>query len=231
MAALAEGGHGKWASNQIQPPLGDAGAIAVGADAADDEGVPVRLEMMLPADVVNDRADGFILEFDDFAALLTDQVFMGRVAVIVLVEHARSELQPAQQARVHQLRKRPVDRCPANAEASLLHIVDELLGVEMVVLGKDEVDHVALLIGRALRLGPAGQIFPKLALGTVRHFHGGQLHSQTSSICHTRVCGPLTLEWGLQQAIFNNHSYFHYRSQSRLANREWKSIVKLYSRR
>ena len=72
MAALAEGGLENERSDQIQPPLGDAGAIAVGADAADDEGVPVRLEMMLPADIVNDRADGFILELDDFAALLTD---------------------------------------------------------------------------------------------------------------------------------------------------------------
>ena len=50
MAALAEGGLENERSDQIQPPLGDAGAIAVGADAADDEGVPVRLEMMLPAD-------------------------------------------------------------------------------------------------------------------------------------------------------------------------------------
>ena len=99
-----KGGMENERSNQIQPPFGDAGAIAVRADAADDEGVAIRLEMMLPADVVNDRADGFILEFDDFAALLTDQVFMRRVAVVVLVEHARSEFQPAQQTRVHQLR-------------------------------------------------------------------------------------------------------------------------------
>ena len=90
---------GAWASNQIQPPLGDTSAIAVGADAADDEGVAVRLEMMLPADVVNDRADGFVLELDDFAALLTDQVFMRRVAVIVLVGASIRQAKLAEQPR------------------------------------------------------------------------------------------------------------------------------------
>src|SRR5262249_30606607 len=48
----------------------------------------------------------------------------------------------------------------------------------MVMLGKNKTHHVPLLLGIALRLGPARQVFAKLALRRLRYFHRGQLHGE-----------------------------------------------------
>ena len=109
-----------------------------------------------------------------------------RVAVVVLVEHARPHLQAAQQAGVHQLGQGAVDRRPADPEAGPLHVVDELVGVEMVVLAEDVAHHVALLFREALRPRTAGQVLPELVFRTLRHFHRWQLHGQSSSTAQRR---------------------------------------------
>ena len=52
---------------------------------------------LLPADFVDGRVDGGVLELDHFVAFAAIQVFVLRVAVIVFVERARADLEAAQQ--------------------------------------------------------------------------------------------------------------------------------------
>src|SRR5262249_51517280 len=99
-------------SDQIEAALVDARAVAVGAGAADDERVAAGVEVGLPAPPANARLDGRVLDLDHFAALTAGQVFVLGVAVIVLVEHARAQFQPAQQTGVHQLGQGPIHRGP-----------------------------------------------------------------------------------------------------------------------
>ena len=127
------------------------------------------LEIVLLADAAHDFVQGGVLELDHAAALLAIHVLVLRVAVVVFVEHARPQLQPPQQAGINQLGKRAVDGGPADLEACPLHVVDQLLGIKVIVLGKDEPHHVALLPRKALRPGPAGQVFAKFVLGRLRH--------------------------------------------------------------
>ena len=65
--------------------------------------VAAALEVVLPADLADHGVDGRVLELDHLAALLAVHVLVLRVAVVVLVEHARPDFEPAQQAGVHQL--------------------------------------------------------------------------------------------------------------------------------
>src|SRR5262249_38291915 len=152
-------------------PLRHAGAVAVTADAPDDEGVIADLEAVTLTDFADHHLDGRVLKFDYTSALLAVHVLVLRVPVIVLVKHARPQLQPAEQAGVDQLDERAVDRGPADLEAGLFHGVDELFGVEVVVLREDETHHVALLLGVALRAGSTGEVLAELAFRTLGHFH------------------------------------------------------------
>ena len=166
--------------DQIEPALGHAGLVAVGADAADDEGVAAALEIVFLADVADHRRDGRILELQHLVAALAEHVVVLRIAVIVLVEGARADLEQAEQSRVHQLAQRPVDGGPADAEARFLHFINEPIGVEMVVLRENVLHHVALLIS-VLRLRPAGQVLPELAFRALRHFYRWEIHNPVTS--------------------------------------------------
>src|SRR5207249_1518120 len=116
------------------------------------------------------------LELNHGVAALALQVLVLRVAVVVLVAHPRPDLQAAQEAGVEQLGQGAVDGGPADLEAGLLDVVDELVGVEVVVTAEDVADQVALLSGEALRPGPAGQVLAELVFGTLRHGDRWQLH-------------------------------------------------------
>ena len=148
---------------------------------------PVALNRCLPAHLAHRRLDRRTLKLDHLAALFAVQVLVLRIAVIVFVERPRSDLQPAQQARVDELGERAIDRRPADADAGLFHVVDELLGVEMVVLAEDVMDHVALLAGEALRPRTAGEVLAELVFRTLRHGDGWQLHGAIP----LRAGGPL----------------------------------------
>ena len=82
--------------------------------------MPAALEVVFAANVPNDVGDGAILKLDHLAARLAVEVLVLRVAVVVLVEHARPQFQAAQQAGVHQLGQGAVDRRPADGEAGPL---------------------------------------------------------------------------------------------------------------
>jgi len=142
--------------------------------------------MVLLANLADEAIQGAVLKFDHLAAALAVHVLVLRIAVVMLVEHPRAQFQATQQAGVHQLGERSIDGGPADREAGPLHVIDELLGVEVVVLGEDEAYHVALLAGEALGLGPAGKILPELGLGTLRNFDRSQLNGFTVGC--TRVC-------------------------------------------
>src|SRR4051794_28113581 len=74
-------------SNQVEPALGHLRAIAVKASAADDESVADGVEQMLPRDFLHGGFNGGALKLDHFAALLALQVFVLRIAVVVLIAH------------------------------------------------------------------------------------------------------------------------------------------------
>ena len=55
----------------------------------------VALEVVFAANIAQDGVDGRILELDHLAALLAIEVFVLGIAVVVLVKHARPQLEPA----------------------------------------------------------------------------------------------------------------------------------------
>ena len=150
--------------------------VALGAGAADDESVAAGVELMLPAHVAHRRLDGRTLKLDHFAALFTAHVFVLRIAVIVFVVHARAQLQSAQQAGIDQFAQGAIDRGPANAETGAFHVVDQLVGIEVMVLAENEAHHVALLAGEPLRTWTAGQVFAEFGFRTLRNGYSGQFH-------------------------------------------------------
>ena len=105
---------------------------------------------MLPAHFFNGRFNGRTLKLNHLPALTALQMLMLRIAVVVFVVHARPQFQATQQSRIDQLGEGAIDRGPADAEARFFHVVNKLIGVEMVVLAENESNHVALLIGKAL---------------------------------------------------------------------------------
>jgi hypothetical protein len=129
--------------------------------------VPCRGELLLAADGLQRRLEFGALELDYLAALRALEVLVVRVAVVVLVAHARPDLQAAQQPGIDQLRQRAVDRGAADLEAGLLHRVDEVIGVEMVVLAEDVADHVALLVRVPLWPRSAGEVLAELLFGAL----------------------------------------------------------------
>src|SRR5262245_15211944 len=102
-----------------------------------------------------------------------------RVAIVVLIVHAGADIELAQEAGVHELAESAVDGGPAYLKALALHLFDQAVGVEMIVFAEDIVDHVALLLGKALRARSAGEVFPKLLQRTLRNFDAGQMHAET----------------------------------------------------
>jgi hypothetical protein len=86
--------------DQIQPPA-DAGVVAILANPVDGERQTLGLELVLPADFLQQLLHFGALEFDDLSALLAMQVLVVGVAVIVLVDDPRAEFQPAEHAGIH----------------------------------------------------------------------------------------------------------------------------------
>src|SRR5262249_45601490 len=81
--------------NQIEPVFGDAGAVAFGADAADEKSMAAALEAVLPGDVLDNGIESRVLELDHFAAALADEVFVLRIAIVVLIKRSRAQFQRA----------------------------------------------------------------------------------------------------------------------------------------
>jgi len=163
--------------------------------------MPAALKLMLLADLLENMPQSRCLKLDFLIALLADKVLMLRVAVIVFVEHARPEIESAQQARVHQLAERAVNGRPFRLEPSPFHVIDELIGVEVVVLAEDIANHIALLVSVALRARPAGKIFAKLVFRALRHCDRWQMHGSSPGCLTCVYQNYLTIVAGRGSAV------------------------------
>src|SRR2546425_9150734 len=123
--------------HQIQPPLRHPCPVALPTQAANNKRVSAGLEALLRANLVNDGVEGGILELDHLVALLAVEMLVLRVAVIMLVKSLGAELETAEQAGVHQLGQGAVDGGPADLQVGMLHLVDELIGVEVAMPAED----------------------------------------------------------------------------------------------
>src|SRR5262245_59866211 len=65
-------------SNEVQPPLGGTGAVAVQTRPANDQRVPGRLELVLATDLLDRRLDRWVLELDHLPAHFADQMLVLR---------------------------------------------------------------------------------------------------------------------------------------------------------
>src|SRR5262249_493650 len=101
----------------------------------------VGMEAVLAAYLADEGVQFGVLELDDRAASLAVKVLVLRIAVVMFIVHARPQFQATQQAGIDELRKSPINSCPADRQPRLLHIVDQLFGVEMVMLAENEANH------------------------------------------------------------------------------------------
>jgi len=95
------------------------------------------------------------------------------------------QFQSAQQAGIDQLCQRAIHCGPASAEAGSLHVVDELIRIEVMMLAEDVPHHIALLAGVPLRTWTAGQVLAELRFRTLGYGNGWQLHGPISSAWYT----------------------------------------------
>jgi len=163
---------------EIQFALGHSGKVAFLANAFHDERVAFRLKPLFLRNLANGFLDGRGLELDHFAATGALQVVMLRVAVIVFVKGAGAQFQPSQQTGIHQFCQSPVSGRPANLQAGGLHFLEDLFGIKVIVVAENKANHVPLLAGKPLGLGPGSQIFPKFFLGRLRYRYGLQFHGK-----------------------------------------------------
>jgi len=77
-----------------------------------------------------------VLKLDHLVALLTIEVLVLRIAVVVLEVTPRTDVHAAQKTGIDEFFEGAVNGRPAHPEARLLHIVHELIGVEMVCVGR-----------------------------------------------------------------------------------------------
>ena len=90
-------------SDQVESGAWSRARRCTEAHAADDECVARSLEAVPAANLFDQAFQGRVLKLDHLAALLAEQVFVLGIAVVVLVEHARPDLQAAEQAGIHEL--------------------------------------------------------------------------------------------------------------------------------
>ena len=140
--------------------------------------MPDNAEAMCGSNLPQERFYSAMLEFNDLVTGLTDQMLVPGVAVVMVVNGPRADLNGPEHAGVDKLTQCAVDGRPADALTSGLEIVNELVGVEMRMLAKDVSNEVAHLPGEALGVRPTCQILPKFLFGRLRHFHSGQRHGE-----------------------------------------------------
>jgi hypothetical protein len=158
--------------NQVQAPFRRAGAIAFQTNAANDERVPQKLELIVRGHLAKGSFDVRMLKLDHFTALLAHEMLVLRIPVIVFEKGACPKVEPAQQACVHEFGQGPVNCCAANIETGRLQVVDQLIGVEMMMSRKNVLDEFALLVGEPLSARPAGQILAELVFGRLGYVDG-----------------------------------------------------------
>jgi len=128
---------------------------AVGADAGDEHAVALDEELMFPGHRVADPLQLGAVELDQGVAHLAVEVIVAGVAVVVLVHATAAQRHLPQQARLDQLAQRAVDGGPADLALGdqFPQVVDELFGVEVIVVAEHLFDDHPPLLGDALAAG------------------------------------------------------------------------------
>jgi hypothetical protein len=158
--------------DQIQTPFRRASAITFQTDSANDQRVTGKLELILRSHLAKGRFDGWMLKLDHLPALRADEMLVLRVSIIVLKKRACPKVEPPQKTSIHELGQGPIDGGTADIEPSGLQVVDQLIGVEMMMTRKNVLDKFALLVGKPLGARPTGQILAELFFGGLRYVYG-----------------------------------------------------------
>ncbi len=165
-------------SDHIQPSLGRSGPITLLTDTSHDQGVTALLEKVAGTHFPNGILDRLGLEFDHFAAHFANEVFVLRITVIVFVNRAGVDLDATEETGVDQFRQGPIDRGPADAKISPIQVTDQLVDIEMIVLGENKLDEFTLGPSQSLRFRPRRQVLAEFALRRLRDGDGRQHHNQ-----------------------------------------------------
>ena len=139
-----------------------------------------RAEAVLQAHCLTEPANLVVAELDDCIAFGALQVIVRRITIIVLVGGPVGQAEFAEQARLDQETQSPVDRRSAHPAAGIVHVGDQLVGVEMLVRVKDVADEDATRLGQFLAAN-----FQKLAELLFRAF-GNQEWAKGLGIRHKR---------------------------------------------
>ena len=142
--------------DEVQSAFHGAGAVAVGADAADDEVVAAGVELLFAGEDGDERFEFIAGHFDHLAALGAMQVGMLRVAIVVIVDDSITEGDTAEQARFNELGEGAVNGCPAG-RPTLAGAARGFFSMDVLVLAEYVLDQVSLGNGEPLRLGAAGE--------------------------------------------------------------------------
>lgn len=122
---------------------------------------------MRPADSVTQLQDLVIAELDDTIADRTVQMVVRRIAVVVLIRRAVGQTELTQESGLDKQPERSVDRGTADRMSRIMHVADELVGVEMLVRVKDLAHQNAS--GFRQLFAPDFQEFTKLRLWAFGH--------------------------------------------------------------
>ena len=133
---------------------------------------PTGAEAVLQADRLAELADLVVAELDDRVALGAMQVVVRRVAVVVLVGGPVGQPELAEQARLDQEPKGPVDRRPADPAAGVVQVGDQLVGVEVLVRVEDVADQDPPRLGQLL--APDLEELAELLLRALRDQRAGR---------------------------------------------------------
>lgn len=151
----------KGGSNETDSPASNAGSdeillsllaatpATIAADALDDHTVPGHAKSFLGSHVITNGDERVTLKLNQFSTLRAVQMIVLRVAVIQFVDRTAIELKTLQQSCINEFSQGPVNRGGADVILfpSTGQTVDQLIGVEVIVLLKDRLDQEPPLRG------------------------------------------------------------------------------------
>jgi hypothetical protein len=141
--------------------------------------MPFNAEVVLCRDLLHGGINRGVLKLDHLPALVANQVLMLRVAVVMVVDCPRADLDFAQQPRIDELRQSPVNRRPADTAFDRREVGQKFIGIKVFMLGEDVRHQVPLLVGEPLGCGPTQQVFAELLFRRLRNRNRFQRHRKT----------------------------------------------------
>lgn len=130
------------------------------------------------------------MKLDDAIAVAAHEMLVLRISVIMFEKRPVAHVEPTEQTGIHELGQRSINSRTADSQAGVFQVIDQLLGVEMVVALKDMTHEIALLAGKSLLLRSAGEVFSKLVFRRLTDGNGLQCHGLRPSRNTTKVPLP-----------------------------------------